>query len=150
MDCTTDILFETVLRPNPPLPPRALRYVLMAVVLFNFAFAGFFVAHGAWPVAPFLGLDVALLAWALRTSSLTAKREEQLTLTRSLLQIRRQPEQSETALNPYWLRVESAPQSGVLLWSHGKAVQIGRFLGPDACAELAAELRNALWRAKNF
>lgn len=150
MDCTSDVLFEAVLRPNPPLPPRVLKYILIVVVLFNMGFAGFFLARGAWPIAPFLGLDVALLAWAFRASSRAAKREEQLTLTRSLLQIRRRPEQSEMALNPYWLRVETSPVSGILLWSHGKAVQIGRFLGPDACAELAAELRNALWRAKHF
>lgn len=150
MDCEGDILFDTVLRPNPPLSPRVLKAVLIAVLLFNLTFAGFFVARGAWPIAPFLGLDVALLAWALKSSAAAAKREEQLTLTRAVLQISRRPEQSQTALNPYWLRVETAPASGVLIWSHGKAVQIGRFLGPESSAALVRELKDALWRARRF
>lgn len=151
MDCQApaDILFERVLRPNPPLHAGALKVVLAAVVLFNLAFAALFVARGAWPVAPFLGLDVALLAWALRSSAAAANREELLTLTRTVLQIWRRPEQSQTALNPYWLRVEAAPARGILLWSHGKAVAVGRFLGPEACAELVRDLKEALWRARH-
>jgi uncharacterized membrane protein len=150
MDYASDILFETVLRPNPPLSPRVLKHLLAVVVLFNLAFAGFFLARGAWPIAPFLGLDVALLAWAFRSSTRAARREERLRLSREVLHIERQPEQTETALNPYWLQVETAPASGVLLWSHGRATWIGRFLGPEASAALSVELRDALWRAKNY
>lgn len=150
MDCGSDILYATVLRPNPPLPPKALRHILTGVVLFNVAFAGYFVAHGAWPIAPFLGLDVALLAWALRSSSLAAKKEEQLTLTRAALQILRRPEETETVLNPYWLAVDAARARGIGLRSHGKVTEIGRFLGPEARAALARELKDALWRAKNL
>ncbi len=146
MDCRSDILFETVLRPNPPLGRRALRAILIAVVLFNLSFAGFFVAKGAWPIAPFLGADVAALAWALRASVAASKREEHLTLTPSALRILRRPELSQTVLNPYWVRVETA--NGLMLSSHGKTVRIGRFLGPVELAKLAQTLRDALWRAR--
>lgn len=148
MDCRSDILFETVLRPNPPLGPRALRGILIAVVLFNLAFAALFVAKGAWPIAPFLGVDVVALAWALRASVAASRREEHLTLTPASLRILRQPEQSHVVLNPYWVRVEIPPSCGLTLSSHGKAVRIGRFLGPAERAALAQTLRNALWRAR--
>ena len=148
MDCQSDILFETVLRPNPPLGPRALRIILIAVVLFNLAFAALFVAEGAWPIAPFLGADVAALTWAFRASVVASRREEHLTLTPASLCILRRPELSRTVLNPYWVHVETQPSTGLTLSSHGKAVRIGVFLGPAALADLAQALRNALWRAR--
>ena len=150
MDAQSDILYATTLRPNPPLPPKVLRHILIGVVAFNLAFAAWFLAHGAWPVAPFLGLDVALLAWALRASSLATRKEEQLTLTRSAFRILRQPQRSETVLNPYWLAVDAARPRGIGLRSHGKVTEIGRFLGPEACAALARDLKDALWRARNL
>ncbi len=147
MDCQSDILFETVLRPNPPLAPKVLRFILLAVVIFNLAIAGMFVAHGAWPIAPFMGLDVLFLAWAFRSSVAASRREEQLTLTPSMLRILCRPSQSQIVLNPYWVRVET-PTKGLMLFSHGKGILIGRFLGAAECAALASRLREALWRAK--
>lgn len=148
MDCRSDILFETVLKPNPPLGPRALRAILIAVVLFNLAFAALFIAKGAWPIAPFLGADVVLLAWAFCASTAAARREEHLTLTTSSLCILRRPELSQVVLNPYWVRVEIPPSSGLTLSSHGKAVRIGAFLGAAQRADLAQTLRHALWQAR--
>lgn len=148
MDCQSDILFETVLRPNPPLGPHALRAILITVVLINLAFAILFVAKGAWPVAPFLGADVALLAWAFRASVAASRREEHLTLTPATLSILCRPELSRTVLNPYWVRVETPPPDGVTLSSHGKTVRIGRFLGATERTALAQTLRDALWRAR--
>src|SRR3546814_7735022 len=51
-----------VLRPNPPMNPRALLIILIIVALINFIFGLSFVLHGAWPIMPFLGADVGLLA----------------------------------------------------------------------------------------
>ncbi len=148
MDCASDVLFETVLKPNPPLGPKVLRAILIVVVIFNLGFAGMFVAKGAWPIAPFMGADVALLAWAFRASLAASRREELLTLTPSMLRILRRPEQSQTVLNPYWVRVETPPSSGLVLFSHGRGVRIGRFLGAAERAALAERLREALWRAR--
>ena len=87
----SDILLDHVLRPSPPMAPRTLRNILFVVLGINLAFALFFVLHGAWPIMPFLGLDVALLAWAFRASSEAAKREERVTLTPAQLSIVRKP-----------------------------------------------------------
>src|SRR5665213_1840246 len=67
------LLLETVLRPSPPMSARALAIILAVVAAFNFAFAMSFVLRGAWPIAPFMGLDVLLLALAFRESRIKAR-----------------------------------------------------------------------------
>jgi uncharacterized membrane protein len=151
MDRQSDILFDQVLRPNPPLGPKPLAIILGLVAAFNLIFALTFVLRGAWPIAPFMGADVALLAWAFRTSVAASRREEQLTLTPVSLTVQRRPGAGEVVLNPYWVRVEmeQPPSSRLTLWSHGRAEHIAAFLGAADRARLAASLRDALWRAKN-
>jgi uncharacterized membrane protein len=155
-DLDGDVLLTEHLRPSPPMPPRALLVILIVVAAINLAFVGWFVWHGAWPVAPFMGLDVALLAWAFRQSRIAAEREERVTLTRSVLRILRMPAPKglrEIALNPYWVRVEmdDPPEHGsqLTLWSHGKGVRIGTFLAPGERAAVAVRLKSALRRAKS-
>jgi uncharacterized membrane protein len=144
-----DLLLDTVLRPAPALPARALLAILAAVASINVAFALSFILRGAWPVLPFLGIDVALLAWAFRTSARNAEREEHVTLTPSLLKIVRRPERTETALNPYWVRVQIEEQPARLtLWSHGKGVRIGQFLPPEERLSFAERLKSALTQAR--
>ena len=152
----TDVLFAELLKPSPPLPPNALRAILAVVAAINLVFMVSFILRGAWPIAPFMGGDVLLLAWAFRQSQLAAEREEHVTLTRAALLIRRRPAASgapEIVLNPYWVRVEMddppRPESHLTLWTHGKGVRIGGFLGPAERAGLAKRLKAALWRAKN-
>ena len=149
MDQEGDVLLDRVLRPNPPLEPRVLLAILIVVTAINFAFALTFVLRGAWPIAPFMGADVALLAWAFRTSWRASKREEWLTLTRSRLMLERSPGDA-VVLNPYWVRVELEPPNECLaLWSHGKAVRFGNFLPLEERHSLAEALRRALWQATN-
>ncbi len=150
------VLLDAVLKPNPPMSRRALLIILIIVTLFNFAFALSFMLRGAWPVAPFMGADVALLAWAFRASRHAARRFEHVTLTAEQLRILRQPAKGtadEIALNPYWVRVEMddppEPWSQLTLKSHGKGFQIGSFLAPDARAAFADVLRSALRRARD-
>ncbi len=149
MDEEPEVLLERVLRPSPPLAPRALLIVLALVAAVNLGFAATLALQGAWPVAPFLGADVALLAWAFRASQIAARREEHVTLTPSRLDIARRPGTSHIVLNPYWVRVELLePDMRLTLWSHGKAVLLGTFLPPAERAGLAEALRSALWAAR--
>lgn len=147
---------DAVLRPAPPLPPRALAIVLSIVATINILFALYFILHGAWPVMPFMGLDVVLLAWAFRAVSREAKREERIVLTPSQLSIARRPPEGpvdETILNPYWVRVamDDPPEhaSQLTLWSHGKGIRIGTFLPPAERASFAQRLKGALREARS-
>ncbi len=149
------VLLDTVLRPAPPLRPRVLLLILAGVSSINLAFALYFISRGAWPVMPFLGIDVALLAWAFRASLRAARHEEHVLLTPKVLQIVKRPpdrKPSETMLNPYWVRVhleEPAGRSSQLtLWSHGKGIRIGAFLPPVERASFAERLRSALHVAR--
>ncbi|MBV9330279.1 MAG: DUF2244 domain-containing protein [Alphaproteobacteria bacterium] len=150
-----ELLLSESLRPAPTLPPRVLLAILCVVAAINLAFMTAFALKGAWPIAPFLGADVALLAWAFRQSRLAAAREELVTLTRSLLTIARKPQTAGGAirLNPYWVRLQmdEPPQHGsqLTLWSHGKAVRIGSFLPPLERAAVGSRLKAALWRARH-
>jgi uncharacterized membrane protein len=150
------VLLDAVLRPAPPLPPRALAIVLGIVAAMNALFALYFVLHGAWPVMPFMGLDVVLLAWAFRAVSREARREEHIVLTPSRLSIARRPPAGpvdETILNPYWVRVamDDPPShaSQLTLWNHGKGVRIGTFLPPAERASFAQRLKGALREARS-
>jgi uncharacterized membrane protein len=150
-------LLDVVLRPAPPMSPRALSIILGIVTLMNAAFAIYFVSRGAWPMMPFMGADIALLAWAFRASTRAAKREEHVVLTPSLLNIvRRSPDGavSEVNLNPYWVRVDMAdpPEhaSQLTLWSHGKGVRVGSFLPPQERASFAERLKSALRMARSL
>jgi len=148
-------LLDVVLRPAPPMPPRALLAILTIVIAINAGFALFFMLHGAWPMLPFMGADVALLAWAFRASERAAQREEHVVVTPSVLTVaRRAPKTAprEFTFNPYWVRVDMAnpPQHGsqLTLWSHGKGLRLGSFLPPLERASFAERLKDALRAAR--
>ena len=164
---SSEPMLDRVLRPSPPMPPRVLLIILSIVAVMNLLFAGYFVLRGAWPVTPFMGADVALLAWAFHTSLKAARREEQLTLTSDELRIvRRAPgkHDDEYHLNPYWVRVDMdespdharvfhgdvAQAARLTLWSHGKGLTIGQFLSPMVRANIGGELKSALGRLRDL
>src|SRR6185312_10365959 len=92
MDQPNDPVFlDAVLRPNPPMNPRALLIVLGVVALMNVGFGMLFVLRGAWPVMPFMGADVVLLAWAFHASRIAARAYEQVTVTTSELLVAHHP-----------------------------------------------------------
>lgn len=149
------ILLDQVLRPSPPLKPSVLLWILGIVLAINIVFALSFVLRGAWPIAPFLGLDVALLAWAFRASTVAARKEERITLTPAELSVARAFPKSprrEWRFNPYWVRVQIEEPLGqasqLTLWSHGKFLLIGQFLCPEERAKFAQTLKIALQTAR--
>ena len=155
MQTNDPVLLDATLRPSPPMPPAILRYVLALVAGVNLMFAVGFALRGAWFVMPFMGLDIALLAWAFRASSRAAGLRERVMLTPSELRLERYPpegESSELAFNPYWVRVEmdepSEHGSQLTLWSHGKGVRVGSFLAPVERQAFAQRLKIALRRAR--
>ena len=149
----SDAILDMVLRPSPPMSRNALGWILSAVLLLNLLIAAYFLSHGAWPVLPFLGLDVLGLAWAFRAALRAAERREHVHLTQENLRITRaapgKPARIDE-LNPYWVRVEQDEEGHAppTLWSHGKALLVGAFLGPAQRLEFAGILQNALSRAR--
>jgi uncharacterized membrane protein len=151
------VFLDAVLRPNPPMSPGVLLAILIAVAAMNLAFGILFVLRGAWPIAPFMGADVALLAWAFHASRMAARAFERVTLTSTTLSVAHHPAKGharETVLNPYWVRVqleqpEDMPRK-LILRSHGQSVQVGSFLGPRERRSFADALKAALGAARGW
>src|SRR3569623_416372 len=85
------VFLDEVLRPTPPMNPRAHGVVLVIVAAINITFAVGVMLRGAWPIAPFMGADVAMLAWAFRSSRVAARAFEHVRVTASELFVSRHP-----------------------------------------------------------
>lgn len=137
--------------------PAVLLVILAIVALMNIGFGALFMLRGAWPVTPFMGLDVALLGWAFHASRVAARAYEHVVLTTSELSVAHRPARGavrETVLNPYWVSVqleqpEDMPRK-LTLRSHGKSVQVGSFLGPRERRSFADALKAALGAARTW
>jgi uncharacterized membrane protein len=113
------------------------------------------VLAGAWPVAAFLGLVMALIYIAFRINYRHGRVYETLALTRRDLTVRRVDHRGRVAswrFQPTWLQIliDDPPRhhSQLVLRSHGRNLVIGAFLTPAERLDLAGALRRALARAK--
>lgn len=149
------VFFDAILHPHRSLGRGGVRALMGVVITLNLLIAGGAWAIGAWPVAPFCGLDVLLLWLAFRVNARAARRYEQVRLTDADLTVRRVDERARerlTRFHPYWLRVRHDDQSAhgpqVTLSSHGRSVGVGSFLSPEERAAFALALDDALraWR----
>ena len=137
--------FSTLLRPHRSLSPNGFKWLIRGAIAANLLIGLPMYWLGAWPVAGFCGLDVALLWWLFNRNYFDARRSETLRLTDRELVIERigpDGEREEHRLEAYWLRVDSGER--LVLTSRGNRVVVGRFLAPDARAKVAAELKAAL------
>jgi uncharacterized membrane protein len=137
--------FSTLLRPHRSLSPQGFKWLIRMVIAVNLVIGLPIYLLGAWPVAGFAGLDVALLWWLFHRNYFDARRSESLRLTdRELVVERIAPdgEREEHRLEAYWLRVASGER--LVLTSRGNRVVIGRFLAPDERRKVADELKAAL------
>ena len=149
------VFLDAMIEPNKPLGARGLALVIGFVALVSFCAGILFTLHGAWPVTPFFGADVALLAWAMRASVRASRQREHLVLTRNTLLIERiglRGQVQREEINPYWLRVEhDDPEllgSELALVSRGRRWVVGSFLGAEERANLGDALRRALREAR--
>jgi uncharacterized membrane protein len=149
----TAILYSAVLRPHRSAGQKVARVVAGLVAgLLMIVGTGFLLA-GAWPVLPFLGLEVVLLYAALRLNQRAGNAFEAISLTRHALTVRRVDhwgKQSDFSFPPDWLQVNLQPMPGhdnrLELRTHGRSLAIASFLPANEREELALTLRRALGR----
>jgi uncharacterized membrane protein len=131
--------------------------VLMGALLFGWMATGaIFLAHGAWPVFGFFGLDVLLVYWAFRLNYRSAQAYEQVTVTPSELTVRKVSHRGgvrEWTLNPVWVRLhrdehEEFGLQQLFLESQGRRLSIAGFLPPQEKESFALALSGALAEAK--
>jgi uncharacterized membrane protein len=147
------VVYSAVLRPHRSVGTRTIRRVVLFVFAVLFTASLAFIAAGAWPVAPFMGLEVMLLLGALRLNDRAGNAYEAINLTPTALTVRRVDHwgnRREYSFPPYWLQVnlEEPPsrQTPLELRSHGRSLIIGAFLLPEERLQLAHALRRELGR----
>ncbi len=153
MDRGNTKTWQATLTPHRSLTKQGFVTVMVLVAAVNLAVGGLFMAIGAWPVAGFAGLDVALIWWAFKANFADARRLERISITESelvldRLQARREPEQQRFVRR--WVRVELEEDrereliGRLSLISGQTRVDIGDFLAPEERKSLATALQAAL------
>lgn len=148
--------FDARLSPHRSLSPKGFAILMSLVCAVSFAAGLAFFLIGAWPVVGFLGLDMALVYLAFRINYRRARMYERLRLTRADLLVERVNHwgrRRSWRFQPYWLQVmidePPAPDSPLILRSHGRSLSIGQFLSAEERLDVARALRAALSQARS-
>jgi len=136
------------LRPRCSLTPRGARVFIGIVAGTTFGVGSLFALQGFWPVLPFAGLEVAVLIWAVRASMRAAVARETIVISERWVTITHHGVKGEhcSVFPRHWAKVKlRAPPvalhpSRLMLESHGRACEVGRFLTEDERRVLAARL----------
>ena len=149
MSHASNEMIQLYLTPRCSLTPGSARVFVAIVGGTTFAVAAVVAAQGLWPVLPFAGLEIALLAWAVRASLRDGGKRETIAIDDDWITVRRADPAGEhfsvfprhgstvklhapsTALHP----------SRLVLESRGRVCEVGRFLTEDARQSLAARLK---------
>lgn len=150
------VLFQAVCTPPRSFSARGFRVLAGMLAVLATAQSILFLIIGAWPVLPFLGIEIgaalALVAYhargAARMMEIVLLTPERLVVTRTDARGRRE----ELVLDPYWARAVFRPDpahAGVLrLESRGRSAEVGRHLAAEEKAALHEALSGALHRAR--
>jgi uncharacterized membrane protein len=149
-DLKAPVFMDAVLRPHRSLSLTAFKLMLGVVIAVNVVISVVFIAHGAYPVAGFLGLDVLALWIAFRVNYRAARAEEHVRVAPAQMHVARRDPNGATkhwVLNPIWAQV-TQDGTGVDIRSGRGAMRVGAFLPPVERRAFAVALREALFRAK--
>lgn len=149
-------LFAARLKPHRSLTRRNFHLLMGIFSAVGFVTALSFVLYGAWPVAGFMGIDVAIFYFAFRASFHAARAYDDVEVTffeLMLAKVGARGERAEWRFNPAFVRLEREQhkESGALrlaLVSRGKAVEVAACLGPAAKAGFATDLARVLAEAR--
>lgn len=148
--------FQALLTPHRSLG-RTGFLILMGALLFGWAVTGaIFLAHGAWPVFGFFGLDVIAVYIAFRVNYRAARAREEISVSRTSLDIRKTAPSGrfeDHRFNPFWARFSIARHAEIgitkmAVEAQGRSVSIGSFLNPDDRESFATAFSRALATAK--
>ena len=135
--------------PNRSLGIAARRWALAVIAATTFAVAAGAAAIGAWPVMPFAGLEIALLALAFHVFGRHDADFERLEVGESEVRIEARDARRVTRFVAHrpWARVEVARRGErctLRLAYAGRAVPLGRMLSDEGRRRLAETLRGRI------
>ena len=106
---------------------------------------------GYWPVLPFAGAEMVLLGWALKTNMARRFEREHIEVTEREVIIEFAKGTPRRVVFPrHWARVKiRRPKSPLhrgqlVIESHGRAYEVGKFLSEEERHQLAAELKQLI------
>jgi uncharacterized membrane protein len=149
-------LFAARLTPHRSLTRRNFHLLMMVFSGASLFSSLPFILLGAWPVAGFMGLDVALFYFAFRANFRAARAYEDVHVTPFellLAKVSARGQRAEWRFNPVWVRLEREEHAEfgtqrLALVSRGKSVELAAFLGPEEKADFASALARALAEAR--
>jgi uncharacterized membrane protein len=141
--------FVHLSRPNRSLGPAARRWALAAIAFTTFGVAAGAAAFGAWPVMPFAGLEVALLALAFHVLSRHDADFERLEIDghEVLVEARDAATHTRFVARRPWARLvvrERGARCTLGLAYAGRTEPLGRMLSDEGRRRLAERLRGRL------
>ena len=142
------------IRPNCSLTVRGARLFFASACVMPFGMGGFLALKGFWPILPFAGLEMALLAWALKVSLERRFHSQTITLTDSDVSVEsRGRTGGERIVFPrHWAQVKlrrpaaSLHPSRLTIESHGRQCELGSFLTEEERRGLAVRLQRLIGR----
>ena len=155
MDVRNPKQWTATLTPYRSLSRGGFIAVMSVIAAVNFGAGLVMYLKGAWPVAGFCGLDVALMWYAFNRNFAAARRAEHISIADGEVVVERLAEgraPERLSFIRHWLRVELEEDierelvGRLFLTSHGKRAEIGSFLPPGEKKELAVALKTALAR----
>jgi uncharacterized membrane protein len=149
-------ILDLTLWPHRSFSPRHFWWAVAGVAVVFLLMGVRFLLLGAWPILPFMVVDLALLAWALRASYRSGHASERLILDdRALVLEQASPlgARRRVALEPLAVRVEleTFPDMRNRLWlkARERRVALGSFLSAPERVELAAVVEEGLARFRS-
>lgn len=144
---TSIVDYKIVARPNCALSPREMAKIVAILALFSLSVAIAFGFAGAWLVFPFAGMELLALAYAFYIIRIHADDYESITIEGDRLAIEQHHHNntSQVVFHRYWAQVvlRQMPGGEHRLWlrSHGKEVEVGRFMNDRQKLALAQQLQ---------
>jgi len=139
------------LAPHCSLTPRGAGVFFGLVCLVTLGIAAVFTVLGFWPVLPFAGAEILLLAWALKSSMDRRFERESIDISDAEIVVEYSRGSPQRVVFPrHWARVKiRRPKSPLhrgqlVIESHGRAHEVGKFLTEEERRQLAAELRRLI------
>lgn len=139
--------FKMATKPNCSLSVTGQKRLFLLVSVFALTVATGFSMIGAWMVLPFAGLELLVLASALYHVNAGMNDYESIVICGDVVRVetRRRNALEQEEFNRYWVQVVFGQVSGenyrLVLRSHGKELELGRFMGSEQKMALAKELK---------
>lgn len=140
-------IYRVTFKPNCSLTVDSKRKVVLLLTIIPCCIAIGFAMLGAWLVLPFVGLEIVALGFAFYYVNSHESDYESISIDGNSLVVERGSRQhvSQFELNPYWVTVQRRELANgelqLYLLSHGKSIEVGRYLTRKQREVLADQLQ---------